>query len=138
MSKSNKLTVWIFIALVIGVITGAILNSQYPAPPVKTYEEAIASLDLKLKEETDHSSLSVQLEKVLADSTLDQKLKWEKTNEIISKERKRGGFAEVALKAASREESMNPVLKNILEVISILTDIFLRLIKMIIAPLVAQ
>jgi len=136
MSKSNKLTVWIFIALVIGVITGAILNSQYPAPPVKTYEEAIAGLDLKLKEETDHSSLSVQLEKVLADSTLDQKSKWEKTNEIISKERKRGGFAEVALKAASREESMNPVLKNILEVISILTDIFLRLIKMIIAPLV--
>ena len=136
MSKSNKLTVWIFIALVIGVITGAILNSQYPAPPVKTYAEAISSLDLKLKEETNHSSLSVQLEKVLADSTLDQKSKWEKTNEIISKERKRGGFAEVALKAASREESMNPVLKNILEVISILTDIFLRLIKMIIAPLV--
>ena len=136
MSKSNKLTVWIFVALVIGVLTGAILNAQYPAPPVKTYDEAIASLDTKLKEETDHSSLTVQLEKVLADSTLDQKSKWEKTNEIISKERKRGGFAEVALKAASREETMNPVLKNILDVITILTDIFLRLIKMIIAPLV--
>ncbi len=136
MSKSNKLTVWIFVALIIGVITGAILNAQYPAPPAKTYDEAIASLDLKLKEETDHSSLSVQLEKVLADSTLDQKSKWEKTNEIISKERKRGGFAEVASKAASREETMNPVLKNILDVITILTDIFLRLIKMIIAPLV--
>jgi Na+/H+-dicarboxylate symporter len=136
MSKSNKLTVWIFIALVIGVLTGALLNAQYPAPPVKSYEEAVSSLEQKIKEESDHSSLSAQLEKVLADSTLDQKSKWEKTNEIISKERKRSGFAEAALKAASREETMNPALKNILDIITILTDIFLRLIKMIIAPLV--
>lgn len=67
MTKSNKLTLWIFIALVIGVITGVVLNKQYP---------------------------------VNADGT------------------------------------ENAALKNILDNLTILTDVFLRLIKMIIAPLV--
>jgi len=67
MTKSNKLTLWIFIALVIGVITGVILNKQYP---------------------------------VNADGT------------------------------------ENASLKSILDNLTILTDVFLRLIKMIIAPLV--
>jgi len=67
MTKSNKLTLWIFIALVIGVITGVVLNKQYP---------------------------------VNADGT------------------------------------ENASLKNILDNLTILTDVFLRLIKMIIAPLV--
>jgi len=67
MTKSNKLTLWIFIALVIGVIAGVVLNKQYP---------------------------------VNADGT------------------------------------ENATLKNILDNLTILTDVFLRLIKMIIAPLV--
>ncbi len=67
MTKSNRLTLWIFIALVIGIITGVWLNSAY---------------------------------------------------------------------AASPDGTANPELQPILDNITILTDVFLRLIKMIIAPLV--
>lgn len=67
MTKSNKLTLWIFIALVIGVIAGVIFNNNYPPA---------------------------------ADGT------------------------------------ENPTLTKMLDNLTILTDIFLRLIKMIIAPLV--
>ena len=67
MTKSNLLTLWIFVALVIGVITGVCLYNNYPT-----------NLD---------------------------------------------GTANVAL-------------SKILDNITILTDVFLRLIKMIIAPLV--
>lgn len=67
MTKSNKLTLWIFISLVVGVITGMGLYSAYPAQP----------------DGTTHAELL-------------------------------------------------PILDNI----TILTDVFLRLIKMIIAPLV--
>lgn len=67
MTKSNKLTLWIFIALVIGVIAGVIFNNNYPP-------------------------------------------------------------------AADGAE--NPTLTKMLDNLTILTDIFLRLIKMIIAPLV--
>ncbi len=67
MTKSNKLTLWIFVSLIIGVITGVILNSNYP-PDANGVE--------------------------------------------------------------------NATLTNMLDNLTILTDIFLRLIKMIIAPLV--
>jgi Na+/H+-dicarboxylate symporter len=67
MTKSNKLTLWIFIALLVGIVTGVLLNASYPA---------------------------------------------------------------------TAEGATNPALVGILDNITILTDIFLRLIKMIIAPLV--
>jgi Na+/H+-dicarboxylate symporter len=136
MTKSNKLTVWIFIALILGVLAGALLNSNYPPPPQKTYAEAISGLKEKITEEQSHTDLSTQLEVILTDSTLTEKDKWEKAATAISADRKRNGFTDLASKAVSREESINPTLKSILENITILTDIFLRLIKMIIAPLV--
>jgi Na+/H+-dicarboxylate symporter len=67
MTKSNKLTLWIFISLIIGVVTGVFLNQSYPAA---------------------------------ADGT------------------------------------ENAQLTSIMDNLTILTDVFLRLIKMIIAPLV--
>ncbi len=67
MTKSNKLTLWIFIALVIGVIAGVVFNNNYPP---------------------------------------------------------------------AADGSENPTLTKMLDNLTILTDIFLRLIKMIIAPLV--
>lgn len=67
MTKSNKLTLWIFIALIIGVLTGVLLNSSYPQ---------------------------------------------------------------------GADGSIHPGLAGVLDQVTILTDIFLRLIKMIIAPLV--
>jgi len=44
MSKSNKLTLWIFIALVVGIITGYALNKAYPAPERKSYTQAVEAL----------------------------------------------------------------------------------------------
>ena len=67
MTKSNKLTLWIFVALIIGVLTGVLLNGSYPP---------------------------------------------------------------------GADGSVDPALAGILDNVTILTDIFLRLIKMIIAPLV--
>src|SRR5574343_1059910 len=133
MTKSNKLTAWIFVALILGVLMGAWLNSSYPPPAQKTYAEAISSLQEKINQEQARTDLSTQLEVILADSTLDEKSKWEKAATAISADRKRNGFTDLASKAVNREESINPTLKSILENITILTDIFLRLIKMIIA-----
>ena len=67
MTKSNKLTAWIFVALIVGVFTGVLLHSSYPL---------------------------------------------------------------------GSDGATNPELLAVLDNITILTDIFLRLIKMIIAPLV--
>lgn len=136
MSKSNKLTVWIFAALVLGVIAGAALNAKYPALPAKSYEVAIADVTKALEQEEGTGSLKDKLHQISEDSTATTKQRWEQIASAITSEKKKTAFAERAAKAASREEVMNPALKNILEIISIFTDIFLRLIKMIIAPLV--
>lgn len=136
MSKSNKLTVWIFAALVLGVIAGAALNAKYPALPAKSYEVAIADVTKALEQEEGTGSLKDKLHQISEDSTATTKQRWEQIASAITSEKKKTAFAERAAKAASREEVMNPALKNILEIICIFTDIFLRLIKMIIAPLV--
>lgn len=136
MSKSNKLTVWIFIALILGVIAGALLNAQYPAPPVKTYDQALQMLKTEVDAQQQKAPLTAEINTVLADSTLNDRAKWEKVAVLVTSEKKAKAFAEVAAKAVAREEVMDSTLKQILEYISILTDIFLRLIKMIIAPLV--
>lgn len=136
MSKSNKLTVWIFAALLLGVIAGAALNAKYPALPAKSYEVAIADVTKALELEEGTGSLKDRLHQISKDSTATTKQRWEQIASAITSEKKKTAFAERAAKAASREEVMHPALKNILEIISIFTDIFLRLIKMIIAPLV--
>ncbi len=136
MSKSNKLTAWIFAALILGVLVGAMLNAKYPASAAKSYEAAIADVTTALENEESQGTLKQQLQGISADSTLAVKERWEQIAAAITSEKKKTAFAERAAKAASREEVMNPTLKSILEIISIFTDIFLRLIKMIIAPLV--
>lgn len=37
MSKANRLTLWIFIAMIIGVLTGLWVNKNYPAETIKTF-----------------------------------------------------------------------------------------------------
>ncbi|MFY8137030.1 MAG: hypothetical protein ACOVMR_02935, partial [Flavobacteriales bacterium] len=123
MSKSNKLTVWIFIALILGVIAGALLNAQYPAPPVKTYDQALQLLKTEVDAQQQKAPLTADINKVLADSTLNDRAKWEKVAVLVTSEKKAKAFAEVAAKAVAREEVMDSTLKQILEYISILTDI---------------
>ncbi|MXV52417.1 cation:dicarboxylase symporter family transporter [Pedobacter sp. HMF7647] len=107
--NKNKLTLFIFIALVAGILFGYIYNIRY----LDTYNETIASADAKIE--------SVQTQIVnLPDTTVAQyrELKTQKADQ--AKIRKEA--------TAIREEK--------LQYFTLLSDIFLRLIKMIVAPLV--
>lgn len=136
MNKSNKLTLWIFIALIIGVIVGAVLYSAYPAPPAKSYADSIQAVESIIALNEGKEDFSNQLNHIISDNSLSEKEKWEQLAVAVSGEKKSKALADQAAIALGRDEVMNPTLKSILDLISILTDIFLRLIKMIIAPLV--
>lgn len=105
----NKLTLYIFLALIIGVMVGYILNVGW----INTYNKQIGSANKNIK------VLNTKAEN-FADTN-------QVAYHIISKKLKE----QIALK------SKNEVLRDkALEPFSILSDIFLRLIKMIVAPLV--
>lgn len=109
MPKKSNLTLYIFIALVIGVITGYIYNARVINTinlNVNTADAQIKAINTKLvllKDSTTADYAALQAQKV-------QQLKISKDNNSI------------------REDK--------LEGFTILSDIFLRLIKMIVAPLV--
>ena len=105
--KKSKLTLYIIIALVIGIALGFILNKSY----LKDENQNLLSIDLKLEKlNTDIAHVS--------DSNQIAKLRTEK------KTLNKGRNAVIQ----AREKKVEPF--------SLLADIFLRLIKMIVAPLV--
>ena len=105
--KKNRLTLYIIIALVIGIGLGFVLNKNYVAKE----NERLISIDVSLLQLTKdiHSA---------ADSSSTAQLTAQK--KALNKERN-----EVLL---ARDKKVDPF--------SMLADIFLRLIKMIVAPLV--
>ena len=109
MSSKNRLTLFIFIALIVGVAVGYYLNVN----SFNKNNNAIVSADAQIKKiETQMSNLG--------DTTLAQfaTLKLEKAAQVkIRKENE-----------IQREKKLEPF--------TLLSDIFLRLIKMIVAPLV--
>ncbi|MCX2454051.1 dicarboxylate/amino acid:cation symporter [Pedobacter sp. PLR] len=109
MSKNNKLTFFIFLALILGVGLGYYLNVS----SFKDYNENITKTESQLK------NVEVQLLSV-KDTTVVQyaALNAQKV---------------VALKARAEAEKVR---EKALEPLTLLSDIFLRLIKMIVAPLV--
>jgi Na+/H+-dicarboxylate symporter len=136
MTKSNKLTLWIFIALLIGILFGAFLNHTYPPQKAKSYEEALQTIAAEMKAVEQDATLKIKINGALADSTLGAKEKWEQAASYIIAEKTKKSVNERLAKAAEKEEVMHGTLKQVLEYISIFTEIFLSLIKMIIAPLV--
>ncbi len=105
--KKSKLTLYIIIALVIGIALGFILNKTY----LKEENQTLVSIDLKI--EKVHTQLTQ-----LSDSNQTAQLRLEK--KALNQERN--------AVIQSREKKVEPF--------SLLADIFLRLIKMIVAPLV--
>ncbi len=107
--KKNKLTLYIFIALILGVVVGYIYNVSV----VATYNNKISAAETTIK-------------------VIDNKLvKLTDTSATVYKELK----AERVLQTKIRKE--NDVLRESdVQYFTILSDIFLRLIKMIVAPLV--
>jgi len=109
MSKNNRLTFFIFLALVLGVALGYYLNVS----SFSTFNDNIANADnrvkaidaqiIKIKDSTATAFLELNTEKVAL-----EKVRHE--NEVL------------------REKKLEPL--------TLLSDIFLRLIKMIVAPLV--
>jgi Na+/H+-dicarboxylate symporter len=109
MSKNNRLTFFIFLALVLGVALGYYLNVS----SFNTFNDNIANADnrvkaidaqiIKIKDSTATAFLELNTEKVAL-----EKVRHE--NEVL------------------REKKLEPL--------TLLSDIFLRLIKMIVAPLV--
>ncbi|HEX8607013.1 MAG TPA: dicarboxylate/amino acid:cation symporter, partial [Pedobacter sp.] len=109
MSKNNRLTFFIFLALVLGVALGYYLNVQ----SFTVYNDKIAASEMEVKA-IDGQLLKVTDTSSVAHSTL-----------IVNK------------KAAEKVRKDNEALREKkLEPLTLLSDIFLRLIKMIVAPLV--
>ncbi|RZK73231.1 MAG: dicarboxylate/amino acid:cation symporter [Pedobacter sp.] len=109
MSKNNRLTFFIFLALVLGVALGYYLNVK----SFTVYNEQIAASELKVKsidgqllKTTDTASIAYT--SLIAQKKATEKIR--KDNEVL------------------REKKLEPL--------TLLSDIFLRLIKMIVAPLV--
>ncbi|WP_345951872.1 MULTISPECIES: dicarboxylate/amino acid:cation symporter [unclassified Mucilaginibacter] len=107
--KQSKLTLFIFIALVAGVITGYLYNIKV----INVYNSNIAVADARVK------AIDTRLVK-LTDTTVTEYANLKTERATVVKQRKADD--------TTREDKLVGF--------SILSDIFLRLIKMIVAPLV--
>ena len=107
--KQSKLTLFIFIALVAGVITGYLYNVYV----ISQYNSEITAADAKVK------TIDTRLVQ-LTDTTVTEYASLKKERSAVVKARKDSD--------TTREDKLVGF--------SILSDIFLRLIKMIVAPLV--
>lgn len=105
--KKSKLTLYIVIALIIGIVLGFILNKSYVAPE----NERLVTLDAGLEQVAKDQHQATDSAQII---------QLEAKRKALSKERN-----EVL---ATRDNKVEPF--------AILADIFLRLIKMIVAPLV--
>jgi len=132
MKKLNSLTGYIFIALLLGILAGALLNSAYPSPEKKTIDTALA----ELKTSVNSTNYTEQFQSILSNDSLTNQEKYDKALLVLKDLKADKALREKASKALEISDPQNATLKSILENLSILTDVFLRLIKMIIAPLV--
>ena len=107
--QKSKLTLYIFIALVLGVVTGYIYNANVINP----YNSKINAAEISIQ------TINARL------------LTLKDTNAVAYKELKAERAAQVTIRKENDE-----IRESKIQYFSILSDIFLRLIKMIVAPLV--
>jgi Na+/H+-dicarboxylate symporter len=132
MKKINSLTGYIFIALLLGILAGALLNAAYPSPEKKSVETALAQLNQSIG----NTNYNQKFHDILGNDSLSNQEKYNQALVVLKDLKSDKTLREKATKSLEISDPQNPTLKTILENLSILTDIFLRLIKMIIAPLV--
>lgn len=108
--KKNRLTLYIIIALIIGIALGFVLNGSY----VVEENKIIAKTEKQIKQ------VNTQLSGLQSDTLSSTFSELKAQKEVLLKENKNAHVA--------RDKKLEPF--------SILADIFLRLIKMIVAPLV--
>jgi len=130
--KKINLTQWIFIALLIGIGFGAWLNVSFPPSPALSKAEAWEKISLQLNGAS--NELGNDIVSIAQDSALSPEEKYEAALKWANE--KKIDLKEVVVSNANRDSKMNTTLAQILEILSIFTEVFLRLIKMIIAPLV--
>lgn len=109
MSKNNRLTVFIFVALILGIVLGYVLNIHV----FNTYNNRIIATDNLVKD----IDLKLTSVKDTAGADFIRLVTQKKATLVIRKDTE-----------ALREHKLEPL--------TLLSDIFLRLIKMIVAPLV--
>ncbi|MND60635.1 Proton/sodium-glutamate symport protein [compost metagenome] len=107
--KKNRLTLYIFIALILGIVLGYVLNISY----IHTYNDGIIKATAQIE----------QAEKKLTTVTDSTSADYKQLK------------AEIVTAQKSKSENDKAREKK-LEMFTVLSDIFLRLIKMIVAPLV--
>src|SRR6185312_8058608 len=104
--KKSKLTLYIIIALFAGIILGFVLNKNY----LNEENKALENIDAKI------STLKTELHQAGSDSAVYK-------------------TTEAAIKSANKERNdVLQVREKKVEPFSVLADVFLRLIKMIVAP----
>ncbi len=122
MNKSNRLTLFIFIAMLLGIVLGIFLNINTIVPKQQKLKPVEAELK-KINQELSLITDTVFLSAATFDATL---LQLEKKKKLIA------SLNKIKEEKSNIEKSINEPLN----IFVILSDIFLRLIKMIIAPLV--
>ena len=132
------LTSWIFIALFFGILFGWYLNVSLPAPPAQSPEELVKKIQRTTESWAlnNEDSLAQSVNTLLTNPNVSEQEKLNSLYEIIGKQGANASLVDQIKQDLKSPEPQNETLKKILEYLSILTDIFLRLIKMIIAPLV--
>jgi Na+/H+-dicarboxylate symporter len=107
--KGNRLTLYIFVALVMGIVLGFVFNSTY----VKSENDQLITLNSSLE--------SVKKQSVgITDTTSDQYK----------------SIAAIKADLTDKKATITKARDSKLDPFSLIADIFLRLIKMIVAPLV--
>lgn len=130
--KKINLTQWIFIALLLGIGFGAWLNISFPPSLAVSKADAWKAISKNIS--SSESEKKVSIEAIASDTLLTDEQKYDAAVRWANE--KHVDLKEQVVIDANRESKMNSTLSKILEVLSIFTEVFLRLIKMIIAPLV--
>jgi Na+/H+-dicarboxylate symporter len=132
------LTGWIFVALILGVLSGWYLHTAFPAPSAKTPAEKLTEINKVINDwhSQGADTVSKKIELVINQTSLDDDAKLAEIQKIAGGNVASQDLLKQLNQTLKSEEPQNSALKKILEYLSILTDVFLRLIKMIIAPLV--